>query len=74
MEMPYIIQKWKQEGLEEGRAKVKAEGEAEGMERGLEEGLRQARCENARRMQAKGYAWNDITEITGIHPEDLAEN
>jgi len=40
----------------------------------LEEGLRQARCENARRMQAKGYAWNDITEITGIHPEDLAEN
>jgi len=70
MEMPYIIQKWKQEGLEEGRA----EGKAEGMERGLEEGLRQARCENARRMQAKGYSWSDITEITGIHPEDLAEN
>ena len=78
MEMPYIIQKWKQEGLEEGRAEGKAEGEAEGMERGLErgleEGLRQARCENARRMQSKGYAWNDITEITGIHPEDLAES
>ena len=70
MEMPYIIQKWKQEGLEEGRA----EGKAEGMERGLEEGLRQARFENARRMLAKGYAWSDITEITGIHPEDLAEN
>ena len=70
MEMPYIIQKWKQEGLEEGRAEGKAEGKTEG----LEEGLRQARCENARRMLAKGYAWSDITEITGIHPEDLAEN
>lgn len=80
MEMPYIIQKWKQEGLEagleEGRARGheegKAEGIAEGKERGLEEGLRQARHENARRMQAKGYAWSDITEITGVHPEDLA--
>lgn len=37
------------------------------------EGLRQARCKDVRRMQPKGYAWSDITEITGIHPEDLTE-
>ena len=81
MDMPYIIEKWKQEGLEagwtkglvEGRAEGLAQGMEEGLEKGLEEGLRRKSLETAQRMLAEGFAWEVVTRITGVAPEDLAE-
>ncbi len=45
-------------------------GEKQGLERGLQ-GLRQKALEGARKMLERGYAWPEITAITGLHPEDL---
>jgi len=58
-----LIEHFTKLGIEKGLAKSKAEG--------LEEGLRLARLDDARKMLARGYDWSDITEITGIRPEDL---
>ena len=68
MDMPYIIEKWKQEGLEAGWTQGLMEGRAEG----LEQGLRKNSLETAQRMLAEGFAWDVVTRITGIVPEDLA--
>jgi hypothetical protein len=38
---------------------------------GLEEGICASKREDARKMLARGYEWNAITDITGIRPEDL---
>jgi len=85
MDMPYIIEKWKQEGLEVGWTKGLVEGRAEGLaqgmeeglekglEKGLEEGLRRKSLETAQRMLAEGFAWEVVTRITGVAPEDLTE-
>ena len=54
-----LIEHFTKLGIEKGKAE------------GLEEGLRQARLDDARKMLARGYDWSDITEITGIRPEDL---
>ncbi len=56
------------EGLAEGRAKGLAEGRAEGRAEGIEENKR----ENARRMKAKGFADEDIAEITGLSIEEIS--
>ncbi len=37
-----------------------------GREEGLEQGLRQKARETARRMLAKGYAIDDVAEVTGL--------
>jgi predicted transposase/invertase (TIGR01784 family) len=39
--------------------------ERRGREEGREEGRKEANCENARKMKAKGFATQDIAEITG---------
>jgi len=58
-EASMLIEHFTKLGIEKGKAE------------GLEEGLRQARLDDARKMLARGYDWSDITEITGIRPEDL---
>ena len=62
-EASMLIEHFTKLGIEKGKAEGKAEG--------LEEGLRLARLDDARKMLARGYDWSDITEITGIRPEDL---
>lgn len=56
MEMPEIIQWWIEEGLEKGRM----------------EGDRARALLDARRMLEHGIAWNVVTDVTGVTPEDLA--
>jgi len=64
MDMPEIIEWW----LEEGHAKGRKEGRLEGME----EGLRASKLEDARKMREHGIAWEIVTDVTGLKPEDLA--
>ena len=45
----------------------------EGLKEGMEKGAEQRSIEIARQMLAKGYAQSDVTEITGLTPEDLAK-
>ena len=47
-------------------AKGMAAGRAKGREEGRAEGIEEANRENARRMKDKGYAIEDIIEITGL--------
>jgi len=60
MEMPEIITWWLQEG------------EAKGIEVGRQEGIRTSKREDARKMREHGIAWEIVTDVTGIKPEDLA--
>ena len=60
MPKPKIQVKIEQAALEEGRKE------------GLQEGLREGLQETARRMLAEGFAWEVVTRITGLSPEDLA--
>ena len=53
-------------GLAEGLAKGKAEGLAEGKAQGIEIGEARSKREIARGMKAKGYANEEIHEITGL--------
>lgn len=48
-----------------------AKGMAQGLEKGLEQGLRQKALEDARKMREHGIEWAIVTDVTGIHPEDL---
>lgn len=60
MEMPEIIQWWIEEGLEKGRIAGRMEGD------------RARALLDARRMLEHGIAWNVVTDVTGVTPEDLA--
>jgi len=55
-DMPEIIDRWIQEG----------------MEKGLQQGIRESKLEIARKLLDRGYDWESITEITGLNPEDLS--
>ena len=54
-----------------GRAEGRAEGREEGREEGRAEGRIETSRENARRMKVKGYAVEDIAEITGLTAEEI---
>ena len=59
-DMPEIIDWWRQEGIEIG------------MEKGVEKGVQATQIDNARKMREHGIAWEIVTDVTGIKPEDLA--
>jgi predicted transposase/invertase (TIGR01784 family) len=59
------------EGLKEGREQGREEGREEGRKEGREEGEKKANHDNARRMKAKGYAIEDIADITGLSAEEI---
>ena len=52
--------------------KGREEGRAEGREEGLAEGEAKGHVEDARKMKAKGYAAEDIADITGLSIEEIA--
>jgi hypothetical protein len=64
---PRLLVKWEKRVIEQGLAK----GLEQGLQQGLQQGLRQKALEDARRMLAHGIAWEIITDVTGIGPEDL---
>ena len=67
------------EGEKKGRAEGRAEGLAEGEKKGRAEGRTEGRAEgrteekldNARKMKAKGFAVEDILDITGLTAEEI---
>ena len=52
-------------------AKGREEGMAEGVKKGRAEGKDEANRENARRMKAKGFKADDISDITGLSIEEI---
>lgn len=65
-----ILEYAKQDGWNKGIAKGFAQGMEQGLEQGIEQGIEQGqnkeRLQNARRMIEKGYAAQDIADITGL--------
>ena len=60
------------EAREKGLAEGRAEGLVEGRAEGRAEGRKEADMEHARRMRMKGYSIEDIAEITGLGPDEIA--
>jgi hypothetical protein len=54
------------------KPKIQVKIEDAARKEGLQEGLREGLQETARRMLAEGFAWEVVTRITGLSPEDLA--
>lgn len=67
MDMPEIMEWFKQEGIAEGYER----GIEQGLEQGLEQGAHLAKLQNARKLVEHGVSWTIITDTTGIKPEDL---
>ena len=61
------------EGIAEGEKRGRAEGRAEGKAEGRAEGERQKSIETAIKMKAKGFATEDIMDISGLTAEDIAK-
>ena len=47
-------------------------GMKKGMEKGMEKGMAEANFKNARKMKSKGFSVEDISDITGLTPEEIA--
>ena len=60
------------EGLKEGLLKGLKKGEAKGRSEGLKEGLSLGAVQTARRMKAKGFTLDVISEMTGLSPGEIA--
>jgi predicted transposase/invertase (TIGR01784 family) len=58
-------------GMAEGMEKGLAKGLAKGREEGREEGARSRNIENARKMKAKSFSYDDISDITGLSIEEI---
>ena len=60
-----LIEYVKNEGRAQGRAEGKAEGKAEG--------VRAKALEDARKMREHGIAWDIVTDVTGVRPDELTD-
>jgi predicted transposase/invertase (TIGR01784 family) len=63
--MPEIMDWLRAEGIEIGMER--------GLEKGVEKGVRATKLEDARKMREHGIAWEIITDVTGIKPEELPQ-
>ena len=61
------LAKGRAEGMAEGAKKGRLEGKAEGKM----EGVKEERIQTARRMRAKGFTLDVISEMTGLSPEEI---
>ncbi|WP_044266841.1 Rpn family recombination-promoting nuclease/putative transposase [Bacteroides timonensis] len=59
----------KRSGLEEGMEK----GLKEGMKEGMKKGIKQEKIDVARKMKAKGFPMDDISECTGLSADEIAK-
>jgi len=64
-DMPEIMDWLRAEGIEIGMER--------GLEKGVEKGVRATKLEDARKMREHGIAWEIITDVTGIKPEELPQ-
>lgn len=60
-----------EKGMEEGMERGMEKGMKKGMEKGLALGHREKALEDARKMREHGISWHIITDVTGIHPQEL---
>ena len=60
------------EGIEEGRAEGMAKGIEEGMAKGMAKGIAKGLTDTARKMKGKGFAVEDIMDVTGLTADDIA--
>jgi len=67
-EMTTLLHDILEEGIQKGRKEGKQEGIKEGILRGQQSGIRQ----NAQKMLQRGYPIEEIVEITGLSPEEIA--
>ena len=58
-------------GHDEGLAQGLAEGKAEGLAQGKAEGLELGKIETARKMMAKGFSTEDISDLTGLSAAEI---
>lgn len=61
------------EGLEKGLQQGLQQSRAEGHAEGHAEGVQQEKIDNARKMKAKGFSTEDITEITSLTAEQIEQ-
>ena len=61
----------KAEGLAQGKAEGLAQGKAEGLAQGKAEGLELGKIETARKMMAKGFSTEDISDLTGLSAAEI---
>ena len=66
-----VINKGRREGLKEGLSKGEAKGRAEGLIKGEEKGLRKGAIQTDRRMKAKVFTLDVISEMTGLSLEEI---
>ena len=59
------------QGLAEGKAEGLAQGKAEGLAQGKAEGLELGKIETARKMMAKGFSTEDISDLTGLSAAEI---
>jgi len=71
IDMPEIMEWFRQEGIEAGYQEGMEKGIERGIERGMEKGIRTSKLEDARKMREHGIAWSIVTDVTGMTPEDL---
>ena len=61
------------EGLQQGIQQGRAEGLQQGLQQGAQQGAQQEKLENARKMKEKGYAIEDIADITGLAQDQIEQ-
>lgn len=71
IDMPEIMEWFREEAIALWKAEGIAEGIAEGKAAGIELGMRLSKLEDARKLAEHGISWEIITSATGITPEDL---
>jgi predicted transposase/invertase (TIGR01784 family) len=67
----WIINGKLQQGWTKGMAEGMEKGLAKGLAKGREEGARSRNIENARKMKAKSFSYDDISDITGLSIEEI---
>ena len=67
----YAIEKANEKGLKQGMEKGMKEGLERGMKEGMKEGQQLANHQIAKTMKQKGYDLKEISECTGLSPEEI---
>lgn len=52
---------------------AKLEGKIEGRAQGIKEGIKEGIIQNARKMKAKGFPFEDIVEVTGLTRDEVEQ-
>ncbi|WP_304252136.1 PD-(D/E)XK nuclease family transposase, partial [Parabacteroides gordonii] len=67
----YAIEKANEKGLKQGMEKGMKEGLEKGIKEGMKEGQQLANHQIATTMKQKGYDLKEISECTGLSPEEI---